>query len=322
HADVSSEASLPLESATSSESGGLAPSASHVITVQYRPGHSSVFAAASGGAVPVQRDDGEVLPKQKHTVQVHLPSESVTGSESVGPAPSTSRDIAVQYRPGHSSVFAAASGGAVPVQRDDGEVLPKQKHTVQVHLPSESITGSESVGPAPSTSRDIAVKYRPGHSSVFAAASGGAVPVQRDDGKVLPKQKHTVQVHLPSESITGSGSVGPAPSTSRDIAVQYRPGHSSVFAAASAGAVPVQRDDGEVFPKQKRTVQVHLPSESMTGSESGDPAPSTSRDIAVQHRPGQSSVFAAASDDAMPAQRDDSELFPKQKRTVQKHRSQ
>ncbi|XP_077513273.1 uncharacterized protein LOC144124468 [Amblyomma americanum] len=248
HADVSSEASLPLESATSSESGGLAPSASHDITVQYRPGHSSVFAAASGGAVPVQRDDGEVLPKQKHTVQVHLPSESITGSESVGPAPSTSRDIAVQYRPGHSSVFAAASGGAVPVQRDDGEVLPKQKHTVQVHLPSESITGSESVGPAPSTSRDIAVKYRPGHSSVFAAASGGAVPVQRDDG----------EVHLPSESMTGSESGDPAPSTSRDIAVQQRPGQSSVFAAASDDAMPAQRDDSELFPKQKRTVQVHL----------------------------------------------------------------
>ncbi|KAK8765149.1 hypothetical protein V5799_032242, partial [Amblyomma americanum] len=192
-ADVSSEASLPLESATSSESGGLAPSASHDIAVQYRPGHSSVFAAASGGAVPVQRDDGEVLPKQKHTVQVHLPSESITGSESVGPAPSTSRDIAVQYRPGHSSVFAAGSAGAVPVQRDDGEVFPKQKRTVQVHLPSESMTGSESGDPAPSTSRDIAVQYRPGQSSVFAAASDDAMPAQRDDSELFPKQKRTVQ---------------------------------------------------------------------------------------------------------------------------------
>ncbi|KAK8772130.1 hypothetical protein V5799_024620, partial [Amblyomma americanum] len=181
------------------------------------------------------------------------------------------------------------------------------------------MTGSESVGPAPSSSRDIAVQYRPGLSSVFAAASDDAMPAQRDDGEVFPKQKCTVRtVHLPSESMTGSESVGPAPSSSRDIAVQYRPGLSSVFAAASDDTMPAQRDDGEVFPKQKRTVRtVHLPSESMTGSESGDPAPSTSRDIAVQHRPGQSSVFAAASDDAMPAQRDDSELFPKQKRTVQ-----
>ncbi|KAK8757374.1 hypothetical protein V5799_004993 [Amblyomma americanum] len=131
------------------------------------------------------------------------------------------------------------------------------------------MTGSESGDPAPSTSRDIAVQYRPGHSSVFAAASAGAVPVQWDDGEVFAKQKRTVQVHLPSESMTGSESGDPAPSTSGDIAVQYRPGHSSVFAAASAGAGPVQRDDGEVFPKQKRIVQVHLPSESMTGSESG-----------------------------------------------------
>ncbi|XP_077501619.1 uncharacterized protein LOC144112676 [Amblyomma americanum] len=202
HADVSSEASLPLESATSSESGGLAPSASHDIAVQYRPGHSSVFAAASGGAVPVQRDDGEVLPKQKHTVQVHLPSESITGSESVGPAPSTSRDIAVQYRPGHSSVFAAGSAGAVPVQRDDGEVFPKQKRTVQVHLPSESMTGSESGDPAPSTSRDIAVQHRPGQSSVFAAASDDAMPAQRDDSELFPKQKRTVQVHLEPRFVT------------------------------------------------------------------------------------------------------------------------
>ncbi|KAK8757375.1 hypothetical protein V5799_004994 [Amblyomma americanum] len=310
---------LPSESMTGSESGDPAPSTSRDIAVQYRPGHSSVFAVASAGAVPVQRDDGEVFPKQKRTVQVHLPSESMTGSESGDPAPSTSRDIAVQHRPGYSSVFAAASAGAVPVQRDDGEVFPKQKRTVQVHLPSESMTGSESGDPASSTSRDIAVQYRPGHSSVVAAASAGAVPVQPDDGEVFPKQKRTVQVHLPSESMTGSESGDPAPSTSRDIAVQYRPGHSSVFAVASAGAVPVQRDDGEVFPKQKRTVQVHLPSESMTGSESGDPAPSTSRDIAVQHRPGYSSVFAAASAGAVPVQRDDGEVFPKQKRTVQVH---
>ncbi|KAK8761853.1 hypothetical protein V5799_026886 [Amblyomma americanum] len=183
-------------------------------------------------------------------------------------------EMASQYRPGLSSVFAAASGGAVPVQRDDGEVFPKQKRTVRtVHLPSESMTGSESVGPAPSSSRDIAVQYRPGLSSVFAAASDDAMPAQRDDGEVFPKQKRTVRtVHLPSESMTGSESVGPAPSSSRDIAVQYRPGLSSVFAAASDDAMPAQRDDGEVFPKQKRTVRtVHLPSESMTGSSDTRP---------------------------------------------------